>query len=294
MHIFSSERSGTQPHSPTLESPLERTSSMIVRLPPEFTWNGWTNKFAIMAAGQPIPTRCPLQQTQTSNHVLTTHFHGNSRTSRSQAARLDVPTTCTTKRSGDLFVVTLILCQLAGTPPRGPALEFSLFMPRTALVAFCGSLGHVPNHGGLARTPIREKAPTITHIESRTDQNGNLQTLETPIARLGMHPGRCGDHIVAPQDKSQLGGTHGHAPTRESPIHIHTQQRQSFFCLPEVSRIAKHVGNHGKWTFHSNAVPTSSGTEIESRTHHSLPRQLTNVPISNRWPRHANDLHNRT
>ena len=31
-------------------------------------------------------------------------------------------------------------------------------------------------------TPLREKAPTITHIESRTDQNGNLQTLETQIA----------------------------------------------------------------------------------------------------------------
>ena len=138
-------------------------------------------------------------------------------------------------------------------------------------------------------TPIRENTPTITHIESRTHQNVNLQTLETLVARLGMHPGRCGDHIVAPQDKSQLGGTHGHAPTRESPIHIHTQQRQSFLCPPEFSRIAKNVGNHGSLA--KELQKTYSDTD--THTHpimYLLERTSTDSRNTNRS--HAKDFPN--
>ena len=122
---------------------------------------------AIMASEHPIPTRCPLQQEQKSNHALTTHLHGNPRTCRSQTAGLVMPTTCTTKRSGDLFVVTVVLCHIGGTPLRGPALESPLFMQRTALVAFCRSLGHVSQSRRPGqRTPMQENTLTTTHTSN--------------------------------------------------------------------------------------------------------------------------------
>ena len=139
-----------------------------------------------------------------------------------------------------------------------------------------------------ATTPIREKLPTITHIESRTDQKGHLRTLETLIARLGMYPARCGDHIVAPQDKSQLGGTHGHAPTRESPIHINKQQRWSFFCLPEFSRVAKLLAIMAAWPTNSNER-AHSDTDTHQITYW-LQRKSTDLRNTNHS--HSNDFLN--
>ena len=59
-----------------------------------------------------------------------------------------------------------------------------------------------------------------------------------------------------------------------------------------VSRVNKQVRNHGRWAKNSNAVPTATNRHIESRTHYSLPRELTDIPISSHQTRRANDLHN--
>ena len=60
--------------------------------------------------------------------VLTTHFRGNTRTSRSQTAGLLMPTTCTTKRCDDHTVMILVHSQLGRTHPRAPTLQSPLFM----------------------------------------------------------------------------------------------------------------------------------------------------------------------
>ncbi len=116
------------------------------------------NMLAIMANEHSIQTPCPLQQAQKSSHALTTDFHGNARTCQSQTAGLVMPTTCTTKRSGDLFVVTLVLCHIGGTPPRAP----------------------------------------MTKVEYCTHQNGEPQASGTKIVRRNMQImfTGCSEHIV--------------------------------------------------------------------------------------------------
>ena len=83
-----------------------------------------------------------------------------------------MPTTCTTERSGDLFVVTLVLCHIGGTPPRGPALESPLFMTKTASVASLPALLRIAwtrsqSRRPAERTPMQENTLTTTrtHIE---------------------------------------------------------------------------------------------------------------------------------
>ena len=270
-----SQHGGTHRHAPTRKSPIHMGNT-AARVRSSTMYANRAKMLAIMAAGPATPMRSQIQQWHKSLNVLT-------------RADTNIPIKNRWTRHRDLFFLHAKYCgdhiNLVAHIVRLKSWNLLCKRQRWSFAPeqTCWSLGHVRNHGGMGhKSNTGESTDNNTH-RITYNQNGNLQTLETLVARLGMHPGRCGDHIVAPQDKSQHGGTHGHAPTRESPKHIHTQQRLSFFCLQEFSRVAKHVGNHGKWTFHSNVVPTSTGTEIESRFHHSLPRQRANMPISNRW-----------
>ena len=96
------------------------------------------------------------KHTHTSNHVPTTHFHGNSRTSRSQTTRLDVPTTCTSKRCGYHTMMTMVRSQLGGTHPRAPTLELPRYMQKNSAGRFTSNL-HVDRLDKFAITTALDK-----------------------------------------------------------------------------------------------------------------------------------------
>ena len=187
-------------------------------------------RLAIMANEHSIRTPYPLQQEQKSNHALTTHLHGNPRTCRSQTAGLVMPTTCTTKRSGDLFVVTVVLCHIGGTPSRGPALEYALFMARTALVAFCGSLGHVSQSRRPGqRTPMQENTLTTTHtsneLVTRTEIHTHTKHKSVSWAKISQSGA-----VQTQRDVSKQKTTWWHAIARSKTGVSNTREQQRWTC----------------------------------------------------------------
>ena len=78
----------------------------------------------------------------------------------------------------------------------------------------------------------------LTQLESRTQQEGNPHESETQIARLDKQTfspqNIIGEHIVV---RSQLGGTHHHAPTLESTLQCASTLVAPNFVATSSSRL---------------------------------------------------------
>ena len=289
------------------------------------------------------------------------------------------------------FVVTLVLCHIDGTPPRGPALESHLFMTKNSVgrflrIAWTRSQSRRPAE----RTPMQENTLTTTSNDAltttkiiqrhetqigvmqnnypigrcadstqrpkteanlvahiRTLQSGNLQdtcatnagrfpssrihasrpkswqswhfgnpsnagrinshtntltysrnkkaqTSESKIGELGIRTNFCTPNIAATTSRPPW--SEANLVANILTVGVHTTMRLNAGRVPstriQVGRVNKQVCNHGRWATNSNAVSTATNRYIESRTHYSLPREPTDIPISSHQTRRANDLHN--
>ena len=173
--------------------------------------------------------------TSTRTDIESRTHHSLPQTCRSKTAGLVKLTTCTTKRGGDLFVVTLALCHTGGTPSRGTALEYALSMPRTALIP------SLPAALRIARTRFKmthtsNDLVTRTEIYKHTKHKSVSWKKNFPI-------GRCADL------------TRRSTATANLVAHIRTLHRCNLqdTCAtmlvgslpPEFTRLAQRAGNHG-------------------------------------------------
>ena len=146
--------------------------------------------------------------------------------------------------------MTLVHNQLGGTHPRANAGISSILAKNNVVrLTLSVSADRLETFPIMAAWPKNsnagESTDNTTHIKSRTDKNGNLQTYETQIAVIPniFTIARCGDHIAAPQSKSQLFSTHPHHPMEN--VQYTCAITRVVSLPPKLSRIAKTVGNHG-------------------------------------------------
>ena len=143
-------------------------------------------------------------------------------------------------------------------------------------------------------TPMQENTLTTTDNQQRIHRNQKAQTSESKIGELGIRTNFCTPNIAATTSRPPY--SEANLVANILTVGVRTTMRLNAGRVPstriQVGRVNEQVCNQGPWATNSNAVPKATHTHIESRTHSSLPLELTDIPISSHQTRRANDLHN--
>ena len=132
------------------------------------------------------------------------------------------------------------------------------------------SLENVGSHGGLAKKlqcgrTLRQRH-TSNNVLTRQEINETHRKQVGVMQKSVTQPGAVATTQRPPWSSANLVGPLSPAPTLESP-NTHGQQREGCPFLQNLRASREKGSDHGGWTNHSNVVPTSTVTQIDSLTH---------------------------